>query len=54
MNRKINVTITAVFLVLIFGFGAAFWILPDADPSPSWCTCSDGDRLCFDRLLRWF
>ena len=34
MNRKINVTITAMFLVLIFGFGAAFWILPDADTSP--------------------
>ena len=34
MNRKINITITALFLVFIFGFGAAFWILPDADFSP--------------------
>ena len=34
MNRKINITITALFLVFIFGFGAAFWILPDASDSP--------------------
>ena len=34
MNKKINITVTALFLVLIFGFGAAFWILPDADFSP--------------------
>ena len=31
MNKKINITVTALFLVLIFGFGAAFWIIPDAD-----------------------
>ncbi|MBQ4113402.1 MAG: hypothetical protein IJD38_11450 [Clostridia bacterium] len=34
MNKKINMTVTALFLVLIFGFGIAFWILPDADFSP--------------------
>ena len=34
MNKKINITVTALFLVLIFGFGAAFWIIPDADFSP--------------------
>ena len=34
MNRKINITVTALFLILIFGFGAAFWIIPDADFSP--------------------
>ena len=34
MNRKINITVTALFLVFIFGFGAAFWILPDASDSP--------------------
>ncbi len=31
MNKKINLTITALFLVLIFGFGVAFWIVPDTD-----------------------
>lgn len=31
MKNKINITITALFLVLIFGFGVAFWILPDSD-----------------------
>ena len=34
MNKKINITVTALFLALIFGFGAAFWIIPDADFSP--------------------
>ena len=34
MNRKINITVTALFLVFIFGFGAAFWIRPDASDSP--------------------
>ena len=34
MNKKINMTVTALFLVLIVGFGIAFWILPDADFSP--------------------
>ena len=34
MNKKINITVTALFLVLIFGFGAAFWIIPDADFCP--------------------
>ena len=31
MNRKINITVTSIFLVLIFGFGIAFWIVPDTD-----------------------
>ena len=22
-------------------------------PSPSWCTYSDGDQLCFNRLILW-
>ena len=34
MNKKINITVTALFLALIFGFGSAFWIIPDADFSP--------------------
>ncbi|MBR6782583.1 MAG: hypothetical protein IKM33_05230 [Clostridia bacterium] len=34
MNRKINITITALFLVFLFGFGIAFWIIPDTDFSP--------------------
>ena len=34
MNRKINMTVTALFLVLIFGFGVAFWAVPDSDFSP--------------------
>ena len=34
MKNKINITITALFLVLIFGFGIAFWVLPDTDFSP--------------------
>ncbi len=31
MNKKINLTITVLFLALIFGFGIAFWALPDTD-----------------------
>ena len=31
MKKTINLTITVLFLVLIFGFGAAFWVLPDTD-----------------------
>ena len=34
MNRKINITVTALFLVFLFGFGIAFWIIPDTDFSP--------------------
>ena len=34
MNRKINITVTVLFLVFLFGFGIAFWILPDTDFSP--------------------
>ncbi len=34
MKNKINITITALFLVLIFGFGITFWVLPDTDFSP--------------------
>ena len=34
MNKKINLTITVLFLVFLFGFGIAFWILPDTDFSP--------------------
>ena len=32
--KKINVTITALFLVFLFGFGIAFWVIPDTDFSP--------------------
>lgn len=31
MNQKINIAITAVFLALLFGFGIAFWAVPDTD-----------------------
>lgn len=31
MKHKINRTISALFLLLIFGFGVAFWIVPDKD-----------------------
>ncbi len=31
MKNKINITITALFLVLIFGLGVAFWVVPDTD-----------------------
>ncbi len=34
MKKIINITVTALFLALIFGFGAAFWAVPDADFSP--------------------
>ncbi len=34
MKNKINIAITALFLTLIFGFGIAFWVVPDADFSP--------------------
>ena len=34
MNRKIHITVTVLFLVLLFGFGIAFWIIPDTDFSP--------------------
>ena len=34
MKRKINITVTALFLALIFGFGAAFWVVPDLSFSP--------------------
>ena len=34
MNKKINLTITVLFLVFLFGFGIAFWVIPDADFSP--------------------
>lgn len=33
-NKIINTVITVSFLLLIFGFGIAFWILPDSDFSP--------------------
>ena len=32
--KKTNVTITALFLVFLFGFGIAFWVIPDTDFSP--------------------
>ena len=35
MKNKINVTITALFLALIFGFGVAFWAVPDTHFSES-------------------
>ncbi len=31
MKQKINIAVTALFLVLIFGFGIAFWVVPDKD-----------------------
>ncbi len=31
MNRTIHIAVIAVFLVLVFGFGVAFWVLPDKD-----------------------
>ena len=34
MKNKINSAITALFLLLIFGFGIAFWVVPDEDFSP--------------------
>ena len=34
MKNQISAIKTALFLLLIFGFGIAFWILPDADFSP--------------------
>ena len=34
MKRNIDLTVTALFLVLIFGFGLAFWVVPDTDFSP--------------------
>ena len=34
MKNKINLTITVLFLTVIFGFGIAFWVVPDTDFSP--------------------
>ena len=34
MKKTINLTVTVLFLLMIFGFGAAFWIVPDNDFSP--------------------
>ena len=34
MKNKINTVITVLFLLLIFGFGLAFWVIPDQDFSP--------------------
>ena len=34
MNKKYSIFITAAFCLFIFGFGAAFFILPDRDFSP--------------------
>lgn len=31
MNKKINTITTALFLLVIFGFGIAFWAIPDKD-----------------------
>ena len=31
MKHKLNIAICALFLCLLFGLGAAFWILPDKD-----------------------
>ncbi len=33
MQKKINIAITALFLAIILGFGAAFWIVPDTPRS---------------------
>ena len=33
MQKKINIAITALFLTVILGFGAAFWIVPDISRS---------------------
>ncbi len=34
MNKKINMIITGMFILLIFGFGIAFWVVPDKAFSP--------------------
>ena len=34
MKHKINLTIAILFLVMVFGFGVAFWIIPDTEFSP--------------------
>ena len=34
MKNKINTAVIALFLAVLFGFGIAFWILPDKDFSP--------------------
>lgn len=34
MKKTINMTVTVLFLLLIFGFGVAFWAVPDNDFSP--------------------
>ena len=34
MKKTIDITVTALFLALIFGLGITFWILPDRDFSP--------------------
>lgn len=34
MKRKIQISVTALFLALIFGFGVAFWAVPDLTFSP--------------------
>ena len=34
MKRKIHITVTALFLAMIFGLGTAFWVIPDTDFSP--------------------
>ena len=31
MKNKIHITVIALFLALIFGFGIAFWVMPDKD-----------------------
>ena len=31
MKHKLNIAICALFLCLLFGLGAAFWILPDKE-----------------------
>ena len=34
MKKTINTTVTVLFLLLIFGFGVAFWAVPDTGFSP--------------------
>lgn len=64
MKHKINLAVTALFLALIFGFGIAFWIMPDADFSPeenrslqTFPSLSSEDWLdgkVSDRLIRYY
>lgn len=34
MKRKLDITVTVIFLTLILGLGVSFWVIPDRDFSP--------------------